>query len=221
MSHLRRSASQTATRSDRLPRAVALSAVALATATLLAACGGSSDPASGERAQEQQAETKLADFARCMREHGVAAETATAPGGGHALKIGGPAGGSPKSPAVMEAAQKACARYRPTPKAVNLSPQQRVETEEKLQKFAKCMREHGIKVETSTSGGGIQIGIRHAGSGGPNPESPGFQQAQTDCSKLLPKGPAGKSGPFQAKGESKADGSESGGSGFRLGVGGG
>ena len=50
--------------------------------------GGSSDPAAGERAQEQQAETKLADFARCMREHGVNAETATGPGGGHGLKIG-------------------------------------------------------------------------------------------------------------------------------------
>ena len=206
MSHLRRTASQTVTRLTRLTRVLALPAAVLLTGALLAACGGSSDPASGERAQEQQAETKLADFARCMREHGVPAETATGPGGGHGIKIGGPAGGSPKSPAVMEAAQKACARYRPTPKAVNLSPAQKVEVEERLQKFARCMREHGIKVETSTSGGGIQIGIHHAGSGGPNPESPGFQQAQTDCQKLLPKGPAGKGGPFSAKGQSKSDG---------------
>jgi hypothetical protein len=220
MSHLRHRASPTATRKGPLPRVLALSAAVLLTGASLAACGGSSDPASGERAQEQQAETKLADFARCMREHGVHAETATGPGGGHGLKIGGP--GEGKSPAVMEAAQKACARYRPTPKAVSLSPAQKVEVEERLQKFARCMREHGIKVETSTSGGGIQIGIRHAASGGPNPESPGFQQAQTDCQKFLPKGPAGKGGPFAAKGQSKSDRSEAGGAaGFSLSGGGG
>ncbi len=213
MSNLRRSASPTAIRPARV---LALSAAVLVTGASLAACGGSSDPASGERAQEQQAETKLADFARCMREHGVQAETAVGPGGGHGIKIGGPAGGSPQSPAAMEAAQKACARYRPTPKAVNLSPQQKVEVEERLQKFAKCMREHGIKVETSTSGNAVRIGIHSAGSGGPNPESPGFQQAQNDCQKLLPKGPGGKGGPSPGKGESKADGS----AGFSLSAGG-
>ena len=93
MSHLRRSASPPATRKGPLPRVLALSAAVLLTGASLTACGGSSDPASGERAQEQQAETKLADFARCMREHGVHAETATGPGGGHGLKIGGPGEG--------------------------------------------------------------------------------------------------------------------------------
>ena len=111
----------------RLPRVLAIPTV-VATGALLAACGGS-DPASnaaaGENGQEQKAETKLADFARCMREHGVNAETASGPGGGHGLKISpGKAGASP---AAMEAAQKACARYRPEPKRVNLSPQQKVE----------------------------------------------------------------------------------------------
>jgi hypothetical protein len=170
---------------------------AIAASLVLAACGGSdsqSNAAANERSQEQKAETKFADFARCLREHGINAETASGPGGGHGLKIqGGNAG-----PAAMEAAQKACARYRPAPQKANLSPQQKVEQEEAVQKFAKCMREHGIKVETSTHGGAVQIGIhvRKGEAGAPNPESPGFQTAQKDCSKLLPGGgPKGAPGP--------------------------
>jgi hypothetical protein len=180
-------------------------ATSVAAATLLVACGGSSSPsdaAAHERAQEQQAETKFADFAKCLREHGVSAEAISQPGGGHGFKIHP---GSAHGPAAFEAAQNACARYRPEPKKVNLSPQQKVEFEERVQKFAKCMREHGIKVEASTQGGGVQIGI-HPGSGGPNPESPGFQAAQSACQKLLPKPPGaqGRGGPagvpFTAKG---------------------
>lgn len=176
-------------------------ATAIAASLLLAACGGSDSPSSAaasEQSGEQKAETKLADFARCMREHGVNAETAIAPGGGHALKVRpGAAGGGPQA---MEAAQKACARYRPEPKPLNLSPQQKVEREEAVQKFARCMREHGIKVEASTAGGGVEISIHHgASSGEPNPESPAFQQAQSTCQKLLPSPPGAGPGPGTAK----------------------
>jgi hypothetical protein len=159
-----------------------------AASLLLTACGGSSptNAASAERSREQQAETKFADFAKCMREHGINAEAATGPEGGHGLKISpGKAGGSPQA---LEAAQNACQRYRPAQgKPVNLSPQQKVEREEAVRKFAKCMREHGIEVEALTQGGAIRIGIHGGpGSGGPNPESPSFQAAQKACQSLLP-----------------------------------
>ncbi len=181
------------------PWRLALAALALLTASaLLTACGGSSpgrNAASSEQSQEREAEKKVASFARCLREHGVNAESVTGPNGGQGLKIGGAAGGK-SSPQAMEAAQRACARYRPEPKTVNLSPQQKVEQEEAVQKFARCMREHGIKVEASAKGGGIQISIHsHPGSGEPNPESPGFQRAQEACQKLLPKPPGAKGGP--------------------------
>jgi len=121
-----------------------------------------------------------------MREHGFDAEVANVPGGGRGLKI---RPGKVRGPEASEAAQKACARYRPEPQPVNLSPQEKVEREEAVQKFAKCMREHGIKVEASAKGGGIQILLHgHPGSGEPNPESPSFQQAQATCQKLLPRG---------------------------------
>jgi hypothetical protein len=124
------------------------------------------------------------------------AEAVSHSGGGHGLKIS--PGSAGNSPAAMEAAEKACARYRPPDQRVNLSPQQKVEQEEAVQKFAKCMREHGVKVETSATGGAVRITAHgKPGSGQPNPESPAFQQAQSACQKLLPQG--GK-GPLPAPG---------------------
>jgi hypothetical protein len=160
----------------------------IAAALTLAACGGSSPSSTSSAAKEQQAEVKFADFAKCLREHGIEAETAAGPGGeGHGLKIKGTG-----APAKMEAAQKACKKYQPEPQKLNLSPQEKVERAEAVEKFAKCMREHGIKVEASTSGGAIRIGIHaHPGeAGAPNPESPAFQKAQSSCQGLLP-GPKG------------------------------
>jgi hypothetical protein len=56
------------------------------------------------------------------------------------------------------------------------------------------MREHGIHVEASTSGGGIHA---HIGGRGPNPQSPGFQRAQSACQHLMPKPPGGGGGSGQ------------------------
>lgn len=216
---------------SRRPPLVPLTVVCIAASSLLlAACGGSS-PASNapstERSQEQKAETKLADFAKCLREHGVHAEVGTPPGGGRALKIGPPPGGpAPGSggPGQFEAAQKACARYRPEEQKVNLSPQEKVEHEEAVQKFARCMREHGIKVEASTAGGGIQIRIHgHPGSeGGPNPESPAFQGAQKACQGLLPfkGGPGGGPRPGGPPSTNKSAGKSGQAGGLALSAGG-
>jgi hypothetical protein len=154
----------------------------IAAAVILAACGGSSPSSTSSAAKEQQAEVKFADFAKCLREHGIQATAATGPGGeGHGLRIKG-AGG----PAAMEAAQKACKKYQPEPQKLNLSPQEKVEHAEAVEKFAKCMREHGIEVHASSAEGRVSIQIHgKPGSGGPNPESPAFQKAQGSCQKLL------------------------------------
>ena len=91
-------------------RALARSGVVLA-GLALASCGGSSPSsnAAKERAQEQAAETKFADFAKCLREHGVNAEVGSPGGGDRGLKVSPGSGG----PQQFEAAQRACARYRP------------------------------------------------------------------------------------------------------------
>ena len=205
------------TSSARRTQAALLAALgAIAVSLSLAACGGStsaSNAADTEQANEQKAETKLADFARCMREHGINAETASVPGGGRGLKVS-PRSGGPHGPQQFEAAEKACARYQPKPQAVNLSPQQKVEHEEAVQKFAKCMREHGIKVEASAKEGGVQIRIHsHPGAeGAPNPESPAFQSAQQACQKLLPFKGGGPhpGGPPSTSGSGSKGGSASG-----------
>jgi hypothetical protein len=170
---------------SRRPPLVPLTVLCIAAASLLlAACGGSSPSSTSSAANEQQAEVKFADFAKCLREHGIEATAATAPdGGGHGLRIKGTGG-----PAEMEAAQKACKKYQPEPQKLNLSPREKVERAEAVEKFAKCMREHGIEVHASSSEGRVSIQIhgKPGTGGGPNPESPAFQKAQQSCQRLLP-----------------------------------
>jgi hypothetical protein len=141
-----------------------------------------------------------------MREHGVRDFPNPEISNGRAtlrVKTGGP-GGLRANPQTMEAAQNDCKHFikGSEPK---LSPQEKVAREEQVLRFAKCMREHGIDVHASTSGGGVQIAIqgRLGSGGGPNPESPAFQAAQKACQGLLPfkgPGPGGGPAPGAAKG---------------------
>jgi hypothetical protein len=192
---------------DRPPRRrlssrwLALASLALP-ALALSACGGSSSSPTSSAASEQQAEVKFADFAKCLREHGVNATASTGPGGeGHALRVKG-AGGR----ANMEAAQKACKKYQPEQQKLSLSPQEKVEHAEAVEKFAKCMREHGIEVHASSSEGRISIQIHGKPGAGPNPESPAFQKAQQSCQPLLPFKGKRAGGPGGSESDSVAPG---------------
>jgi hypothetical protein len=49
-------------------------------------------------------------------------------------------------------------------------------------KFAHCMQAHGVQVQVSSNGQGVQIG---GGASGPSPQ---FKAAQTACQKYLPNG---------------------------------
>jgi hypothetical protein len=192
--------SRTAQGMRRAPLPLLTGLVVIATSMLLAACGGSSPSSTSSAAKEQQAEVKLAHFAKCMREHGIEATTSTGPGGeGQGLSIKGTGG-----PAKVEAAQRACKKYQPEPAKVNLSPQEEVAQAEAVEKFAKCMREHGIEVHASASEGHVSIQI-HAkpGAGGPNPVSPAFQKAQSSCQGLLPKRPGATQSGTPAPGASE------------------
>jgi hypothetical protein len=152
---------------------VPLAAACALASVALAACGRSGPSAAAGAAQNNEQE--VVKFARCMREHGVEASTPNASGGPIRVKS--------TNPQAMEAAQKACQRYQPKGGKENLSPAQRAEQEDRVAKFAKCMREHGVEVQTQTPGsGGIGIRIKDV-----NPESPGFQSAQKACEGFLPK----------------------------------
>ncbi|HEV2981026.1 MAG TPA: hypothetical protein VGX51_06310 [Solirubrobacteraceae bacterium] len=139
----------------------------------LTACGGSG---SNANASAQDSEQQIVNFARCMREHGVGVSTPTGSGG--PIRVKG------TNPQAMEAAQKACQRYQPKGGKENLSPAERAEREDQLNKFARCMREHGVPVQTQTPGSGGGLGIRLKDV---NPESPAFQTAQKACAGFMPK----------------------------------
>jgi hypothetical protein len=204
---------QTHSSSRRVQRApfflTALAGVVLA-GLALAGCGSSSSASPGSSSGSTTAGGKAADsalkFSKCMREHGVTnfPNPEVSSNGQVGLKIKGGPGSLGASPQTMEAAQKACQHFAEglEPK---LSPQEKVEREEAVQKFAKCMREHGINVHAETSSGLVRIGIHGGpGSGGPNPESPAFQAAQKACQGLLPfKGghPSGGPGSHTGGGE--------------------
>jgi hypothetical protein len=185
---------------------------AVAASLQLAACGGSAKPADASAAAERTREQQFLRFAKCLREHGINVNTPT---GGGPVRIQGLGTAAPRA---FEAARNACRRYAPADRP-KLSPQERVAREEAVQKFARCMREHGIKLEAKTADGGAAIGIHVGrGEGGPNPESPAFEAAQKACQSLLPKPPGGfKGGPG---GPSTSRGGASGGgpkAGFQVG----
>ena len=165
----------------------------------LAACGGSGSKANASAAQDN--EKQVVAFAKCMREHGVNISTPNGPGGGP-LKING------TNPQVMQAAQKACERYRPRGGKEKLSPAERAAREDAVRNFARCMRSHGIEVQTDTRNGGVGIGIH---LNGVRPESPAFQAAQKACEGYLPKlRQAGRTaGPRPGSGGGPSTGSSS------------
>jgi hypothetical protein len=186
---------------------------AVAAGLLLAACGASGTSTNSTASAEKTREQQFLSFAKCLREHGINVSTPT---GGGPFRIAG--GGSPQT---FEAAQNACRKFAPADR-LKLTPQQRIEREEAVRKFAKCMREHGVNLQIQTRAGGAGIGVRiRRGEGGPNPESPAFEAAQKACQALLPKPPGGfrRGGPFGGPGGGSGTSSNGGsGGGPRLGV---
>lgn len=182
----------------------------LAACLFLAACGGGSSSPSGSAASASDNALK---FSKCMREHGIKdfPNPETTANGATRLQFKVEGGIGPKT---MEAAQEACRHFQEEggPAEKEVSPQEKVEREEQVQKFAKCMREHGIELEVSTSGDAVKIGV-HPGDGGPNPESPAFQQAQEACQDLMPGPKGGPGGPTTSTHGKEAS---AGGAGFNM-----
>ncbi len=167
-------------------RHLTAAAATLAGAALAGCAASGSSPQSPATAKQQSAEqrneTTFADFAKCLREHGIDAEAISHPGGGHGLRTTG------GSPAAMTSAEKACARYRPEEQKGSPSAQQKVEVEETARRFAKCMREHGIDVEAGSSGGITIHAAGNAGGAAPDLQGPAMKKARAACQKLLPDG---------------------------------
>jgi hypothetical protein len=197
-----------------------VSALAVATALLVAACGGSSDPgvahlSSGSGASSASSEggssspestagtqQKLVAYAKCMRSHGEPGFPEPVEG---RLTLKGSPGSSqnPGSP-QFQAAERQCSKLLPNGGAV--SPQMRKQAEERARKFASCMRSHGEpnfpEPEFSSGGGGFRIRISGPRSG-IDPGSPQFKAARTACRQYfgLPGGKGGRAAGPSGGGE--------------------
>lgn len=182
-----------------LSRALLAALCLFAVGLLVSACGGSSSPSgSASPGSAGSAEDSALQFSKCMREHGVKdfPNPETGPGGVTRLKFGGEGGGADQ--ATMEAAQEACQHFQEEgEEGHEPSPQEKVEREEQVQKFAKCMREHGVELEVQTSGGNTELKIQGSPGGGPKP-GPAFEAAQEACQGMMP-GPKGGPGPGQTR----------------------
>jgi hypothetical protein len=133
------------------------------------------------------------EFARCMREHGIDMPDPDVSDEGRVAVRIGPGGGDPNSPAMKEARQ-ACepafeaAMQEGRPK---LDPEEEARRREDALAFVQCMRDHGIDMPDPEFGdGGMRIqrgpaGTGDAGTDGPDPDSPAFQEAHEACSHLL------------------------------------
>jgi hypothetical protein len=172
-----------------------IAAVAATTAIGFAACGGASSPhvaslgtsrasgASTTTTLPKGNPTELLDeWAGCMRSHGDPGQVdptvdangvihiTFAPGGNGPVTFGGP-DGKANSPcgAYLTAASSAERGGRPLPKP----------DPAKLERYARCMRAHGVADFPDPSAGGLSIRV-NSGSD-LNPNSPTFQNASKVC----------------------------------------
>jgi hypothetical protein len=159
-----------------------LTAAALGLALLAGACGSDDGGGDGRAAKAADLQAGALKFARCMRDHGIDMPDPKTGANGNVMIQAGPAGKLKPGDPAFERAQKACEHF--LPQRQNMTPAQEQEAQERMLKFARCMREHGIDIpDSAASGGPVRIG----GPGSDvDPRDPAFQRAQKACMKDAP-----------------------------------
>ena len=158
---------------------------AVAATASLAACGGGETPTgSGADGREAANRKALLDFARCMRSNGVNMPDPQFEAGGRVTQR---MGAKDLDPAVMRKADKACAKYRESIKAPEISDADKEKFRKAALEHSRCMREQGIDMPDPQfdEDGGAQIRIGRGS--GINPDDPKFKQAQEACRDKMPK----------------------------------
>jgi len=171
----------------------------------VASATGAGSGAKAEDASDTKVDPEKAglDFARCMREHGVDMPDPQSGEGGFIMvgpsesagsdgADGPPVAGQAPPDGFVEA-DKACRHFLDDVIQDGGGPMD-PEAQDKALKFARCMRDHGVDLpdpQFSSDGHGfsISIGGPDGGSGGIDPGSQAFQDAQKACGSLF--GPGG------------------------------
>jgi hypothetical protein len=137
----------------------------------------------------QKDQEAFLEFAKCMREHGVPMNDPQFDGGGVNLSI--PEGTSKEQ---VDAAQKECKQYMPNG-GEPMKPDP--EMQEKMRKFAQCMRENGVaNFPDPSDDGGMMIDSDTLGM---DPQSDAFKKAEQACQQYQPKPPGGGDGGPKAQ----------------------
>lgn len=155
----------------------------------LAACGSSSNSASGASATSKQEQARL-QAAQCLRQHGV-----NVPDPGTSAASGPPTGLRDIPQATRDAARQACQKYLRdafTP----LSAADRIRFRDPFVQYAACMRANGVNLPDPGAagpgggggGGGAFRGFRQLRT------QPNFQAANDKCRSKRPQRPGGGGG---------------------------
>jgi hypothetical protein len=192
-----------------------LSVAVVASALLLAGCGGSSSPdvahlssstsggssangaaSSSSPESSAGAEQKLVAYSQCMRSHGVPEFPEPTEGKLllHSEVHNGHISGVDPQSSQFQAASRACVKLAPNG-GKPPSPAQLAKVQEQALRFSQCMRSHGVPSfpDPTFSGGGVGLRLKAGGAGGIDPNSPQFKAAQKTCQSLMP-GPRGGPG---------------------------
>jgi hypothetical protein len=179
-------------RPPRLRRAGPAAAL-VASAMLIAACGGGSNgpavagtgsPTSPKSSTDQPAKGSPLAYAKCMRSHGVPDFPDPKSNGELQLSAGPGSDLGPDAPQFQKA-QRACRSLLPAPP----TPAQQSKDYNQGLKFAKCMRSHGVALpDPPPPGHAPTTSSSTAGNQGPDPNSPLFQAAQRACRSVAPGG---------------------------------
>ncbi len=121
-------------------------------------------------------------YAQCMREQGVDMPDPQMDGGGISMMI--PQG---TDKAKVDAANELCKQHLPNGgQPMKADP----EMQEKMRKFAQCMRDNGLPdFPDPDEDGGIRIDGGGPGGGGVDPRSEAFKKAEAACKDFQPKRP--------------------------------
>jgi len=188
--------------------------LAVAGALALGACGSSNDNGGGASTGKDgdKAFEGALRFAKCMRDHGIDFPDPQRVGSG-GIKMTLKSGQADN--ARLQAAQKDCQKYMQVGGGRAPSAAERAQVQNAMLDYARCMRAHGVDMpdpKFSSGGGGVTFQLGKPGSkggttGGPNPDSPAFKQADEQChgklADLAKAGPDGGPSVQSSGGEDK------------------
>jgi hypothetical protein len=174
-------------------------AILAAAASLAAAgCSGRGGASAQGAPTAEKREQAMLEFAECMRSHGIDVPDPTTDDNGN-LVMRGPGRISPAARAAPDskerAAQQECRKHLEG-SFQQFSPEQRAEMQDRMVKFAECMRSKGIEMpdpdfSQAQGAGEFRQRIR---SGGVNVNDEKFREASDACREKVFAGQAGPGG---------------------------